>query len=74
MSAALAPALPPGNERHNENPGRQKGRGDPKYRELDMPGAHDVKGQDGREIDAKKSFRLSAIVRDESSGQSLQDK
>ena len=71
---ALPPGLPPGNDRRNENPGRQVGRGHPKDRELDMPGAQNIKGEHVRQIKTKKRAWLRAIVRDEPSCQHLEKK
>lgn len=69
----MAARLPSCNDWHNEDPGRQKRRGNPEYRQLDVPGAHNVKRQDRRNIDAEKSFRFGAIMRNEASGEGLQE-
>ena len=43
----LAGALPPRNQRHNENAGCKKRRRHPKNCQLNVPSAHDVEGQNG---------------------------
>jgi hypothetical protein len=59
---ALPLRLAPGDHRSQEDAGRHERRRDPEDRELHVPGAHQVEGQELREVDAEKARELGAVV------------
>ena len=70
----LAARFAAGDHRSQENPGSQKRRGDPKDRQLHVPGARNVEGQNARQIEAEEVGKLRAIMLRGAAQQGLQQK
>ena len=58
----LAPRLAAGDQRGEEDAGRQVGRGDEEERQLDVPGPGQVVGEDPRQVEAEEAGRLHPVV------------
>ena len=54
--------LAPGDHRREEDAGRDERRRDPEQRELDVPGAHQVVGEDAREVEAEEAADVGPVV------------
>ena len=54
---ALVPGLAPGDHRRQEDPGGDERGRHPEQRELDVPGAHQVVGEDLRQVEAEEARR-----------------
>ena len=59
---ALMLRLAPGDHRGQEDPRRDERGGDPEERELDVPGAHEVVGEDLRQVEAEEAVDLRPVV------------
>ena len=59
---ALVARLAPRDHRRQEDPGGDERRRDPEQRELHVPGAHQVVGEDLREVDPEEARQLRPVV------------
>ena len=59
---ALVLGLAAGDHRREEDPGRDERGGNPEQRQLDVPGAHQVVGEDLGQVDAEEVVDLRAVV------------
>jgi hypothetical protein len=59
---ALSSRLAPGDHRRQEDAGRDERGGNPEDRQLHVPGAHQVEGEDLGKVDAEEARQLRPIV------------
>ena len=64
--------LAPADHRRQEDSGGQERSGDPEDRQLQMPGARDIEGQNPRQIDSEETRDLGAVVLRRGADQRLQ--